>query len=51
VECHQQRRHTGWAFNNPGTRSNNTGGAGNFAIVDSDQIGNVSVNTELRTPP
>ena len=36
----------GWAFNNPGARSNNTGGAGNFAIVDSDQIGNVSVNTE-----
>jgi N-acetylneuraminic acid mutarotase len=29
----------GWAFNDPGTRGNLTGGTGGFAIVDSDHIG------------
>lgn len=41
----------GWSFNNPGGRSNLTGGAGGFAIADSDHAGSgVSMNTELRTP-
>ena len=29
----------GWAFNDPGNRGNLTGGAGNFAIIDSDKLG------------
>jgi subtilisin family serine protease len=41
----------GWSFNNPGGRSNLTGGTGNFAIADSDNAGSgVSMDTELRTP-
>jgi hypothetical protein len=41
----------GWSFNNPGGRTNATGGTGNFAIVDSDNAGSgVSMDTELRTP-
>lgn len=41
----------GWSFNNPGSRSNLTGGTGNFAIADSDNAGSgVSMDTELRTP-
>ncbi len=39
-----------WAFDNPGGRSNNTGGEGNFAIADSDDAGGVDMDTELRTP-
>ncbi|HTP11356.1 MAG TPA: hypothetical protein VMP08_24055, partial [Anaerolineae bacterium] len=40
----------GWSFNNPGSRTNGTGGTGNMAIADSDNAGNVDMNTELRTP-
>ena len=41
----------GWAFNDPGARGNLTGGAGGFAVADSDAAGSgVSMNTELRTP-
>ena len=40
-----------WAFDNPGGRSNNTGGEGNFAIVDSDFHGPGDLqDTELITP-
>lgn len=40
-----------WAFDNPGGRTNNTGGTGNFAIVDSDYYyyGGTQ-DTELITP-
>lgn len=41
-----------WRFNNPGNRTNQTGGSGGMAIADSDYFGaGVSMNTELRTPP
>lgn len=41
----------GWRFDNPKPRTNLTGGAGNFAIADSDYAGSgVSMNTELHTP-
>jgi fibronectin type 3 domain-containing protein len=41
----------GWSFNNPGGRANETGGAGNMAIADSDQAGlGVAMDTQLRTP-
>ncbi|MGY4921961.1 carboxypeptidase regulatory-like domain-containing protein [Streptomyces sp. 900105755] len=30
----------GWAFDDPGSRGNTTGGAGGFAVVDSDHYGN-----------
>lgn len=39
-----------WRFDNPGARTNNTGGTGGFAIADSDYAGTVNVNTELRSP-
>jgi hypothetical protein len=39
-----------WSFNNPGNRSNQTGGSGNFAIIDSDHAGRVAVDGELQTP-
>ena len=39
-----------WRFNNPGSRTNDTGGTGNFAIADSDSAGQVDMDTELRTP-
>lgn len=39
-----------WSFNNPGSRSNQTGGSGNFAIIDSDKAGRVAVDGELQTP-
>ncbi|MEW6758928.1 MAG: carboxypeptidase regulatory-like domain-containing protein, partial [Acidobacteriota bacterium] len=40
-----------WVFNNPGGRSNLTGGSGNFAVADSDECGSgTTMNTELRTP-
>ncbi len=39
-----------WAFDNPGGRTNNTGGEGGFAIADSDDAGSVDMDTELRTP-
>ena len=42
----------GWSFANPGSRTNQTGGTGNFAIADSDYYGNPNetLDTELRTP-
>lgn len=40
----------GWDFNNPGGRTNQTGGAGAFAIADSDNAGLVAMNTALETP-
>jgi hypothetical protein len=40
-----------WVFDDPGARSNLTGGAGDFAIVDSDNYGWIGQQeTELRTP-
>lgn len=39
-----------WSFNNPGTRTNTTGGTGNFAIADSDIAGAVDMNASLLTP-
>lgn len=38
-----------WRFDNPGARPNNTGGTGAMATVDSDYIGEIDVDTELRT--
>ncbi|MCB8992130.1 MAG: VWA domain-containing protein [Ardenticatenaceae bacterium] len=38
----------GWHFNNPGSRTNETGGTGNMAIVDSDDDG--ASNSSLLTP-
>ncbi len=41
----------GWSFNNPGTRTNETGAQGNVAIADSDQAGEgVSMDTALISP-
>ncbi|WP_328997780.1 carboxypeptidase regulatory-like domain-containing protein [Kribbella sp. NBC_00709] len=41
----------GWVFNNPAARSNDTGGKGNFAIVDSDHDGQHNIqNTQLVSP-
>jgi hypothetical protein len=41
----------GWSFNDPGGRGNDTGGAGGFAIADSDNAGSgISMDTELRSP-
>lgn len=39
-----------WRFNNPGGQSNLTGGAGGFAIIDSDYEGELANDTELRSP-
>jgi len=39
----------GWEFANPGGRPNNTGGAGNVAIADSDHLG-AQEDTELISP-
>mgnify|MGYP002078344428 CR=1 FL=1 len=39
-----------WRFDNPGNRTNFTGGAGPFAIADSDHAGSHDMDTELRTP-
>ncbi|GAB3989403.1 hypothetical protein GCM10029978_114420 [Actinoallomurus acanthiterrae] len=40
-----------WAFNDPGGRGNKTGGAGGFAIVDSDKYGSGnSQDTSLISP-
>ena len=39
-----------WRFNDPGGRTNLTGGSGGFAIIDSDTAGKVDVDTELITP-
>ncbi len=41
----------GWRFNNPGGRTNLTGGADGMAIGDSDYFGpGQNLNSELRTP-
>jgi hypothetical protein len=39
-----------WRFDDPAGRGNLTGGAGSFAITDSDYYGFVDMDTELRTP-
>ncbi len=40
-----------WRFDNPGGRSNMTGGTGNFAIMDSDRYGSAGQqNTSLVSP-
>src|SRR5690606_32050523 len=40
-----------WRFDNPNNRTNNTGGSGGFAIVDSDFYGSGnSQDTDLVTP-
>ncbi|MEQ4300866.1 S8 family serine peptidase [Plantactinospora sp. B6F1] len=42
----------GWAFDDPGGRTNLTGGTGNFAIIDSDKLGSGNTqDTDLITPP
>ncbi len=42
----------GWEFDDPGNRGNLTGGEGNFAIVDSDELGSGnSQDTTLTAPP
>ncbi|MEO3747611.1 S8 family serine peptidase [Plantactinospora sp. B5E13] len=44
--------HGGWSFTDPGSRGNNTGGSGRFAIADSDTAGSgTSLDTELVTRP
>ncbi|SCL20622.1 Serine protease, subtilisin family [Micromonospora nigra] len=41
----------GWSFDDPGDRGNLTGGSGNFAIVDSDELGvGNTQDTDLVTP-
>ncbi|MEE6262916.1 S8 family serine peptidase [Plantactinospora sonchi] len=43
--------HPGWTFNDPGRRGNQTGGTGNFAIVDSFVQGlDASQDTDLVSP-
>ena len=39
-----------WAFNDPGARTNKTGGSGGFAIIDSDKAGRYDIDAQLRTP-
>ena len=39
-----------WSFDDPGGRTNLTGGFGVFAIADSGYFGLVNMDTELRTP-
>ncbi len=41
---------SGWQFDDPGGRNNLTGGMGCFAVSDSDNAGEVDVDTELITP-
>jgi hypothetical protein len=41
----------GWEFSNPGKRANNTGGSGNFAIVDSDHDGALHYQDTYLTSP
>ncbi len=40
----------GWQFDNPGSRTNGTGGAGNMAIADSDHYSDYTIDTSLLTP-
>lgn len=39
-----------WRFDDPGGRTNLTGGSGGFAIADSDNAGRISMDSELRSP-
>lgn len=39
-----------WSFNNPGGRTNLTGGTGGFAIIDSDDAGSIAIDTEMISP-
>lgn len=39
-----------WRFDDPGNRTNQTGGAGTFAIADSDNAGRVAMDTVLQSP-
>ncbi len=39
-----------WRFDDPATRTNQTGGSGNFAIADSDAAGSITMDTVLTTP-
>jgi N-acetylneuraminic acid mutarotase len=40
----------GWVFNDPGSRGNQTGGSGGFAIVDDSYLGGAALDTELVSP-
>ena len=40
-----------WSFNNPGARANLTGGAGNFAIADSDACGSGTTMSSILYSP
>jgi subtilisin family serine protease len=42
---------TGWVFDDPGKRTNRTGGSGKFAIVDSDHLGQHHVQDTYLTSP
>lgn len=39
-----------WRFDNPGARTNSTGGKGAMAIADSDYAEDIFMDTEFRTP-
>ncbi|WP_407676339.1 S8 family serine peptidase [Plantactinospora alkalitolerans] len=41
----------GWAFDDPGARTNLTGGTGNFAIIDSDKLGSGNTQDTDLIPP
>ncbi|GIL28149.1 hypothetical protein NUM_34030 [Actinocatenispora comari] len=41
----------GWQFSNPGSRDNDTGGEGNFAVVDSDHSGQHAIQDTTLTAP
>ncbi|MFI7680570.1 S8 family serine peptidase [Actinophytocola sp. NPDC049390] len=41
----------GWVFDDPGERTNETGGSGRFAIVDSDHLGQHHVQDTYLTSP
>lgn len=40
----------GWRFDDPGSRGNQTGGGGGFAVADSEAAGAVPMDTELISP-
>ncbi len=39
-----------WRFDNPGERSNTTGGSGSFAIIDSNYFSDSAIDTSLISP-
>jgi N-acetylneuraminic acid mutarotase len=41
----------GWEFDDPKPRGNNTGGSGNFAIIDSDFLGSGNLEDTVLTTP